>query len=95
MSTKEAYQEKLQSKLDEWGAQIDKLKAKADQADADAKLEYHKQIDSLRSKKEKASEKLNELKQAGEDAWEDMKAGIESAWDSLGDAVESATSRFK
>ncbi|GJL79335.1 MAG: hypothetical protein NPINA01_23240 [Nitrospinaceae bacterium] len=95
MSMKEAYQKKLQAKLDEWGTQIDKLKAKADKADADAQLEYYKNIEELRSKQEAANEKLNEFKEAGEDAWEDLKAGAESAWDSLGEAVESATSRFK
>lgn len=30
MSMKEAYEQKLQGKLNEWSAEIDKLKAKAD-----------------------------------------------------------------
>ena len=33
MNIKEAYQKKLQAQLDELGAEIDKLKAKADQAE--------------------------------------------------------------
>jgi len=81
--------------LDEWKAEIDKLKAKADKADADAQLEYYKQIEGMRAKQEAASEKLTELKEAGEDAWEDLKVGAESAWDALGEAVKLATSRFK
>jgi hypothetical protein len=36
MSMKEAYEQKLQAQLDEWGAEIDKLKAKSDNAEADA-----------------------------------------------------------
>ena len=40
MSMKEAYEKKMRAKLDEWGAQIDKLKAKADAAEADVQLEY-------------------------------------------------------
>lgn len=94
MSMKEAYEKKLQSQLDEWDAEIDKLKAKAVSAEADAQLEYYKQIEELRSMKDAASEKLGELKEAGDDAWEDLKAGIDSAWDSLGSSIKSAVSRF-
>jgi len=95
MGMKEAYQQKLEAQLDEWTADINKMKAKADKADADAQLEYYKQIEELRSKQETAQEKLEELKEAGEDAWEDLKAGMENAWNSLGNAMKSATSRFK
>lgn len=95
MSMKEAYEKKLQSHLDEWGAEIDKLKAKADSAEADTQLEYYKQIEALRSKQESANKKLAELKEAGDDAWEDLKSGLDSAWDSLSIAVKSAKSRFK
>ena len=95
MSKKEAYEKKLKSQLDEWNAEIAKLKAKADAAEADAQLEYHKQIEELRTLQNKAKGKLNELKEAGDSAWEDLTAGIDSAWDSLSNAVKSARSRFK
>lgn len=95
MSTKQAYEQKLQSKLDEWSAQMDVLKAKADGVEAEARIEYEKQIEDLKVRKAQASEKLAELKDASEDAWEDLKAGLDMAWDSLSDAFESAMSRFK
>jgi len=95
MNLKEAYQKKLQSQLDEWNAVIDKLKAKADKAEAETQIEYYKEIEKLRAKQEIADQKLAELKKAGEGAWEDLKTGIESAWDSLGEALKSARSRFK
>lgn len=95
MSMKDAYQQKLQAQLDEWNADIDKLKARADKAEASVKLEYYKQIEDLRMKQGVASKKLTELKLAGDDAWEDLKAGVESAWNTLGEAVQSASSRFK
>lgn len=94
MGMKEAYERKLQAQLDEWTAEIDKLKAKADKAEADTQLEYYKQIEELRVKQETAKEKLGELKEAGENAWEDLKAGINSAWDSLGNALKTAADRF-
>ncbi len=95
MSMKEACEKKLQSQLDQWSAEIDKLKAKADAAEADAQLKYYKQIEELRSMQAAANEKLDQLKEAGDDAWEDLKAGIDSAWDSLSGAIKSAASRFK
>ncbi|MEQ9530472.1 MAG: coiled coil domain-containing protein [Haliea sp.] len=92
---KEAYEKKLQSQLDEWRADIDKLKAKADSAEADVQLDYYKQIEELRSMQDAASEKLVELKDASDDAWEDLKAGLDNAWHSLSISVKSASSRFK
>lgn len=95
MSMKEAYEQKLQAQLDEWSADIDKLKARADGAGADMQLEYYKQIEELRSLQDTAVDKLMELKDASDDVWEDLKAGIESAWDSLGNVLNSFASRFK
>lgn len=95
MSIKAAYEKKLQAQLDECNADMIKLKAKADKAEADAQIEYYKEIEELKSKKASVDQKLSELTEASEDAWEDLKAGADKAWDSLSDAVKSAASRFK
>jgi len=95
MSAKQAYEKKLEARLDEWKAEIDKLKAKAAGAEADAQLQYEKEIDNLQKRQAEARQKLEELRKAGDDAWEDMKAGIENAWSELQDAMGKATARFK
>jgi len=95
MSMKDAYEKKLGAKLAEWSAEIDKLKAKAMKADAEAQLAYYKQIEELRSMQNSANRKLLELKDASDDAWEDLRTGLDSAWDSMGNAFKSAASRFK
>lgn len=95
MSMKAAYEKKLRAHLDEWNAEINKLKAKAERAEADAQLQYNEEIAKLQSMRDGAAAKLSELEAAGDDAWEDLKAGIENAWDSMAVAVKSATSRFK
>lgn len=95
MSMREAYENKLESQLSEWKIEIDKLKAKADKAEADAQIKYYKQIESLQAKQKAAGEKLAELKKAGEDAWQDLKTGVQSAWDSMEEAMNSARTRFK
>lgn len=94
MSDRDAYVKKMKAKLDEWNADIAKLEAKADGAEADAKIKYNKHIDELQKQRKEAAAKLEELKNSGDDAWEDIKTGLESSWNSLGNAVKSALSRF-
>jgi uncharacterized coiled-coil DUF342 family protein len=94
MSSKKAYEQKQQAQLNEWAAQIKKLKAKADMAQADAQSEYYKQIKELRSMQDEANNKLNDIKEAGDEAWEDLQAGMDSARSSFGNALKTATSRF-
>ncbi len=91
---KEAYEQKLDAQLDEWRAEIDKLKAQARQADADARIELERQIEDLEAKRAASHQRLQELRQAGEDAWTDMQAGLEAAFEDLGKAVQSAAARF-
>ena len=92
---RKAYEEKLAAQLKEWSAQIALLKAKADNAKADAKIEYYKTVDALQHKQNEARVKLQELKTAGDGAWEDVKAGAEKAWAEVKTALHDATSRFK
>ncbi len=94
MSMKEAYEQKQQAQLNEWDAQINQLKAKAEKAEADAQFDYYKQIEELRSMQDAATNKLAEIKNAGDEAWEDLKTGMDSVRDSLGNALKTAASRF-
>jgi multidrug resistance efflux pump len=95
MDKKDAYVEKLQSQLKEWSIEIDRLKAKADVAKADAQLEYHKRVEELRAMHGKASKKLDELKAASDGAWDDLKTGADASWDALSNAIKSALAHFK
>jgi len=95
MSNREAYEQKLQAKLDERQAEIDKLKARAKGAEADARIEHQKEIDDLEAQRDEARQKLAELREAGDDAWEDVKDGAERAWNSLSESFVKARSRFK
>lgn len=94
MDEKSVYREKLEARLDQWRAEIDKLKAKAAEAGADARKEYQDQVDALRGQQEEARERLKELDEATGDAWKNLKSRIEKVWDDLGDSVKKATERF-
>jgi len=95
MSMRETYIQKLQAQLREWDAEIDRMKAKADQAEADMRAQYEAQIKEMQGKQQAAWEKLEEMRQASDSAWEDLKAGMEIARDAFGNAVKSALGRFK
>jgi uncharacterized coiled-coil DUF342 family protein len=95
MINKEAYIKKLHAKIDEWNADIDKLTAKASQVEAESKIEYQKQIGTLKNKRDELEKKVSEISRSGEDAWQDLKAGIDLAWEAMSEAIKSATSRFK
>ena len=92
---RKAYEEKFDAQLKEWNAQIVLLKAKAENAKADAKIDYYKTIEALEQKQDKAKTKLQELKTAGDEAWEDVKAGAENAWTEFKTAYHDAASKFK
>jgi hypothetical protein len=87
--------QKLQARIDEWKADVDKFKAKASGASADVQLDMNQQVRVLEGRIEDGKAKLSELAEAGEDAWESIKDGIESAWDSLKSAAADATANFK
>lgn len=95
MENKKAYQERMEAELREWQAKIDVLKAKADKAQADQKLEYEEEIEALREKQEQVRERLEELQDAGEDAWQEVKAGLDAAWEDMRSATDRALDRFK
>jgi chromosome segregation ATPase len=92
---RKAYEEKLDAQLKEYNAQIALLKAKAENAKADAKIDFYKTIEALEHKQNAAKTKLQELKTAGDEAWEAVKAGAEKAWGEVKTAYHDATSKFK
>ena len=92
---RKAYEEKFDAQLKEWSAQIALLKAKADTARAEAKIEYYKVIETLQGKQDAARTKLQELRTASDDAWEDLKTGAEKAWADVKTAFQNSASRFK
>ena len=92
---RKAYEEKLDAQLKEWNAQIALLKAKAENAEADAKLDYYTTIEALEHKQDKAKTKLQELKTSGDEAWEVVKAGAEKVWAEVKTAYHDAASKFK
>lgn len=92
--TRKTYEEKLDAQFEKWNVQIALLKAKADKAKAEGRIEYYKTIEALQHKQDVAGTKLHQLKTAGDESWEDLKTGAENAWDDVKTAFRSAASKF-
>lgn len=92
MSTREAYQMKLEAQLDEWNTRLDGLKAEADQLNAESRIAYSKKLDELKEKQQAARTKLDELRQASDGSWEGLKNVTGRAWKELHDEFESVPS---
>jgi FtsZ-binding cell division protein ZapB len=95
VENKEEYHGKMEAQLSEWGAEIDKLKAKADKAAVDTRQGYYDEIEALRAKQASLQAKLQELKTSGDDAWGDLKEGLDHSWNELKDSFTKAAARFK
>lgn len=91
MGKKQAYEQKIEAQLNEWKSEIGKLQAKADKAEAEARIEYHEQIAELNRKKDIFEDKLSALKKSGDESWDDLKKGL----DETGEAIKKTFSNIK
>jgi hypothetical protein len=92
---RKAYEEKLAAQLQEWNAQLALLKAKAENAKANLKVEYFTTLEVLQRKRDEGNVKLQELKKAGDGAWEEIKNGMEKSWTEIKTSFHEAVSKFK
>jgi chromosome segregation ATPase len=95
MANRPAYIDKLSAQLKEWDAEIAKLEAKAQKAQADSRIEYNQRIWELQNKKKAAQTKLEEVKRAGDEAWQELKAGTDEVFDDMRKTFDSVLSKFK
>lgn len=95
MEIQDAYKQKRAAQLKEWGAQINLLEAKLENAGADLKVKRAEQIKELRAKQHAATEKMQELGKASGEAWEQVKVTADKIWDDLKSGVADAHVKFK
>jgi hypothetical protein len=95
MGLREDYQATMEKQLNEWKAQTERFKAGAEQIEAHAKLQYEKQLETLRATQADAWENFGKLKSANESAWTEFKAHMDKAGGEMKSAVERMTTNFK
>ena len=88
---RDAYVARMEAQVSEWGAKLKEMKAKAEKAAAQGRIEYQHKLAEMKAdeKQEQARRKLEELRMAGEDRWEALKSGVEGAWGELKKTVET------
>ena len=94
MDKKDAYEARMQARLDELKADIDKMRAQAERLAAEAKMKHHEDIEELESRRHALERKLKEAREAGTDAWETLRGGVDSAWDELKRSWDEAAKRL-
>ena len=98
METKDFYLKKMKAELDDlnykWNIERNKIEAKAQHAKVEVKQKYEEKLKTLEKKREKMSQKLDQIDVASEDAWRDIKEGVDNAWQSLNEAIKKARSHF-
>lgn len=91
----DAYQKKLTAQLNEWKAQADLLKARADGAGADLQLELNKQLENIKGLQAEAQSKFEAMRHAGEEKANEVKSLVEGMVGEIGDTLKSIGSRLK
>lgn len=95
MSTLEAYQEKANAQLIEWEADINKLRARAMRAHADAKLQHETTVADLEKRRIEVKTKLDELRSKGEKAFVELRIGLDRAMTEMKTAIDRASQQIQ
>ena len=85
---KETYEKTMEIRLGRLGARIDELQMKTGTMGENIKSEFNRWIEDLRMKQEMASQKFQNLKEAGSDIWEDLKTGLEKSAADLKEMID-------
>ena len=92
--TKEDFQKKLNTQLNELDAKIDKLREKGRDLKDEAKVKWEQKMTELETKRDAARAKLDEVGRSSAEAWKDVQKGAQSAWDELDKAFHEASREF-
>ena len=95
MEMHEAYKKKLAAQLKEWGAQIDLLEARVENAGADLSVKHAKALQELRAKQRLASEKMLELEKSTGAAWGQVKESADKIWEDIKAGVADVHAKLK
>ena len=94
MTKRNEYLDKIKAQLEEWEYDINRLEARLDDAQDEAKVKLDKTINDLKVKQKDMQGRLKQLENAAEEAWTDVRDGLELAWDSLKLGFLAAKSEF-
>lgn len=89
MSRRREYEEQVRARLLELEAEVDDLKQKIQQAEAELAPQHHSKLEDIRALQKKFVAQLEELAEASDESWEHLKDGLEHYWSALGKELKS------
>ncbi len=95
MANREEYVQKLKAQIDAWNAEAARWEQKAREAQAGLKLEYQRQLEQVKGRREEMLYQLRLLQGASAGAWEDLMRGADQAWQGMQEAFDRARSHFE
>jgi DNA mismatch repair ATPase MutS len=95
MAMREEYQALMEKQLAEWKIQGERIKAGAQQLEAQAKAQFDKNLELLRGKQAEAWDHFQKMKAAHEGTWAQTKVHLEKAGEEIKAAVEQLTKSSK
>jgi hypothetical protein len=92
--TKEEFQKRIETRLNELDGEIAKLREKGRDLKDTAKANWDQKMPELERKRDAARAKLAEVNHSSAAAWKDVQKGAQSAWDELDKAARDASREF-
>jgi hypothetical protein len=91
---KDAFQRKVQTKLDEMQVRITQLRGQVTHVSAEARADFQKAVGELEKKKGLAQKKAEDIYSATASSWEQAKLKTSAAMDNLRDSFTRARSHL-
>lgn len=91
---RDALVDSIKTSLDAWNAEIDRMQARAREAEAEARERYDTQLREMKMQRDRAEEELAKAMKASETAWKDMGEGMTDAWTAIAEGFRKASGRF-
>ncbi|MBN1432026.1 MAG: hypothetical protein JW931_04570 [Methanomicrobiaceae archaeon] len=94
MAEIDPYITKMEAKIEEMDAELNKIKARAKSKGADAEIQFNDLAAEYEQKKTEMMKNVADLKYTGKSAAKDLKEGADQALGELTESFEKAKSRF-
>jgi chromosome segregation ATPase len=94
MSERQMHVDTMKTKIDEWSNDIDEIEKKSKNASSDLNEEYQNQIGGLKTQRDDALIKLEEIQNTTDSTWEDVKQEAVDTWDAISRAFSSAKEKL-
>ena len=95
MESRDDYVQRLKTQLDQWNSEVSKWEQKTQEAQADMRSQYERQLEEFRKQRDQAMEQMRQVQNAAGDAWMNFIRGTDDAWARTREAYEKAFTQFR